>query len=223
MVRINAIVPAYNEEKNIKATLTALKKSKYITGILVIDDGSKDDTYRIVKEMGINIIKLNKNYGKGKAIKEGLVRLIDFSDIICFFDADIGDSAKEADKLILPVLKGEGDVVIGRFINKGSGGFGLVKKLSKYGVKFFTGRAIESVLSGQRVFKAEVLKKINNIPGNYGIEVSMTIDVLKLGYSILEVPVNMYHEETKNNLKGFLHRGRQFVQVLFTLIGKLWE
>ncbi len=221
---ISVVVPAYNEELFIGNTINALKQSKLINRIIVVDDGSKDKTAKIASELGVEVIKLIRNKGKGYALRVGINRVILDSKIIVFIDADLGDSAKEVDKLITPVLEKQCDVSIARFKSSPkSGGFGLVKKLSKYGVKIFTKIETNCSLSGQRAFSVEVLEKIKYIPSSFGIEVSMIIDVLNMGYNVHEVDVNMTHNETGRNIKGFIHRGKQFNQIFVTLIEKGWR
>ncbi|NLZ52227.1 MAG: glycosyltransferase family 2 protein, partial [Thermoanaerobacteraceae bacterium] len=124
-------------------------------------------------------------------------------------------------KLISPILSDEADVVIARFKPPGTKkGFGLVKTLAFYGVKLFTGRNITSALSGQRAFKREVLDAIGTIPEGFGIEVGMLIDILKNGFIVKEVDVDMHHDVTGRDLKGFLHRGKQFWHILKVLVSK---
>lgn len=76
-----------------------------------------------------------------------------------------------------------------------------------------TGVELDATLSGQRIFKREVLEKFDEIPFGYGVEVGMTIDILKYGFKIKEVLVNMTHNETGRNLKGFIHRGKQYYHI----------
>lgn len=56
-------------------------------------------------------------------------------------------------------------------------------------------------------------RKFDEIPFGYGVEVGMTIDILKYGYSIKEILVNMTHNETGRDLKGFIHRGKQYYHI----------
>lgn len=221
MVTICAIVPAYNEEDKIENTVKAIKTSKYIDDVYVVDDGSCDNTALRADKAGAKVIKLDKNRGKGYALRYGLDRIIDTSEIIVFLDGDLEASHNDIDKLIEPILNKECDVTIARFPKrKNKAGFGLVKSLAKHGVKYFTNRELECSLSGQRAFKLEVLKRVQNIPEKYGVEVGMTIDILKSGFTIKEIDVKMSHRETGRDLKGFIHRGKQFYQILWTLILK---
>ena len=98
------------------------------------------------------------------------------------------------------------------------GGFGLVKGLAKKGVYFYTQKEINTSLSGQRVYKKEVMEVMDYIPASYGIEVAMTIQALKNDFTFKEVPVEMTHRYTDRSFKGFKHRGKQFWDILKTLI-----
>lgn len=220
-IRCVALVPAYNEGDRLKASIRSMKNTKYINDIVIIDDGSTDNTYEVANTLGVKVIKLKNNLGKGAAIKEGLKYALNNSDIIIFLDADLSTTSEDIDNLIMPIMMDDCDVTIARFKKaKTKGGFGAVKRLAKAGVKHYTGKEIDTAIVGQRAFKTEVLRSIESIPNNYGVEVSMIIDILRLGYRVMEIEVSMTHRETARNLKGFYHRGRQFGHILTTLVKK---
>lgn len=214
---ISIIIPAYNEANKIKDTLENIIEIKEINEIVVVDDGSSDNTVEIasnVKNDKIKIFKLDKNRGKGYALNYGLKSAMKNADIIGFLDGDLGSSSSEVQKLITPILNDEADVTIAKFPPaKKKGGLGFVKGLAKESVLEITGIELEATLSGQRIFKKEVLEKFDEIPFGYGVEVGMTIDMLKHGYKIKEVLVNMTHSETGRDLKGFIHRGKQYYHI----------
>ncbi|RKD34556.1 glycosyltransferase family 2 protein [Thermohalobacter berrensis] len=215
--RIAAIIPVFNEEKKILNTINGLQKLDFIDSILVVDDGSTDNSADIAQKCDVKVIKLGRNYGKGFAIKAGISNVE--ADYIVLLDADLGKTSYEISKLIYSIFINESDFVIAKFPNpKIKGGFGFVKKLAKLGVYLYTREKIESVLSGQRIYKKEVINDITYIPNDYGIEIAMTIEALKKGYKVTEVDVDMHHNETGRNLKGFLHRGKQFFHILRTLL-----
>ncbi|SHE53355.1 Glycosyltransferase involved in cell wall bisynthesis [Caldanaerobius fijiensis DSM 17918] len=215
---ISILIPAYNEGERIADTIKSLLEIEDCE-IIIINDGSTDDTSDIAKRFGVKVIDLMPNRGKGEALQEGIKHAN--GDIIVFLDADLGSSAREAIKLINPIKNDEADVTIARFPKSTKkGGFGLVKSLSRYGVKALTGKYIHSVLSGQRAFKKVVIKDLMPFSHGFGIEVGMTIDILRKGYRIKEVDVNMAHNETARDLKGFLHRGVQFKEIFITLVKK---
>lgn len=218
---ITVLIPVYNEGDKIGHTLDALSSSKYVNQIVVVDDGSTDNTREVLNNYPVKVYLLDKNQGKGNAMNYGIEKVIDNSKIVCFLDGDIGESSIEIDKLIKPIIEEDIDCTIAKFSKaKRKGGVGLVKKLAKRGVRYFTGIEIDSSLSGQRCFKKQVLKSLGKMESGYGVEVGMTIDILNKGYSIKEVPVNMTHRETGRDLKGFIHRGRQFVHILSALLKK---
>lgn len=215
--KIVAVIPAYNEEDFIGFTIDGLLNIDLIEEIIVVDDGSIDRTADIVRNKNVTLIRYDKNRGKGYAIKRALESL-DYKYLL-LIDADLGCSCKEVIKLINPILSNTADVTIAKFkpaVKKG--GFGLVKRLSKYGVWMYTSKKLEAPLSGQRVYTKEVMEKISYIPNNFGIEVAMTIGALKSGFRIKEIEVEMAHRETGRQLKDFLHRGKQFLDIFKTLL-----
>ena len=211
---ISVIMPAYNEGKRIRSTLENLLEVDLVEEIIVINDGSKDNTREEILSIDndkIKLITLNKNKGKGNAINLGLKMVDENSTIIGFLDADLEDSSKEAKKLIEPILEKKSEVTIAKFPSpQKKGGLGLVKKLAKESVVEMTGKELDSTLSGQRFFRREVLANFKEIPFGYGVEVGMTIDILNNGFNIEEVPVDMHHNETGRTIKGFIHRGKQY-------------
>lgn len=214
---VSIIIPAYNEENKIIKTLENIVDIDEINEILVVDDGSSDNTFEFAKKVKsekIKLHKLEKNSGKGYALNFGLKNIDKNSEIIGFLDADLGETSSEVIKLINPILENKADVTIAKFPPaKKKGGLGFVKNLAKNSVFEMTGVELTSTLSGQRIFKKEVLDKFDEIPFGYGVEVGMTIDILKYGYKIEEVLVDMTHSETGRNLKGFIHRGKQYYHI----------
>lgn len=215
--KVVAVIPVFNEESFIKSTINNIKKNRLIDEIIVVDDGSTDRTREIVSELEVTLIGLDKNRGKGYAINKAIENS-DF-DYLVLIDGDLGKTSDEVIKLILPAVNNEADVIIARFQKaKKKGGFGLVKNLANRGVYFYTGKNITSTLSGQRVYNRKAIESINYIPDRFGVEVAMTVGVLRYGLAIKEIDVSMTHRETERNLKGFIHRGRQFFNILITLI-----
>ena len=214
---VSIIIPAYNEEQKIKNTLLGIVDIDKINEIIVVDDGSSDNTEQAAKSVKndkVKVFKLDKNRGKGYALNYGLDIAMKNADIIGFLDGDLGSSSSETIKLITPVINNEADVTIAKFPPaKKKGGMGFVKRLAKDSVLEMTGVELDATISGQRIFKKEVLEKFEEIPYGYGVEVGMTIDILKYGYSIKEILVNMTHSETGRDLKGFIHRGKQFYHI----------
>ncbi len=219
--KLVCVVPVYNEADLIIDTITNLKKIEYIDEIVIVNDGSQDNTLEVINTLGVKVINLKKNMGKGNAMKSAIESLE--YDYIGFIDGDLGKSSIQTEKLIIPVIKNEADVSIAKFPrrdtkSKGKGGFGLVMTMAKKGILFFTKKEIDSSLSGQRIYKKEVIEKMTYIPDRYGIEVAMTIQTINNDFSIIEVPVTMNHRFSQRDLKGIIHRAKQFRDILKTFI-----
>ncbi|MFC4078202.1 glycosyltransferase family 2 protein [Salinithrix halophila] len=218
---ISAIIPAYNEEERIETTLRAVRRIPLVDEIIVVDDGSRDATEQLARRHADYVIRLPKNRGKGQALAEGIRYAA--GDVYLFLDADLERHAKLCGSLLSPVLAGEADMTIARFPPaRKKGGFGLVKGLARSGVRRLTGTTLQATLSGQRAVKREVMQSISILPSGFGIELGLTVSALRFGYCVKEVPLPMSHRETGRDWNGFLHRGRQFLQILRTLI-KLWR
>lgn len=212
---ISLVIPAYNEENNIAQTLKYLKNflttQNFNYEIIVVDDGSQDNTFAVSKEYKVRVIKLKKNYGKGKALQIGMQKAQ--GNILVMLDADLKESVIEVTKLIKPVMENKCDMAIAKFENAGGGGFGILKNFAKLSVKILGGQYIEFPLSGQRAFKKEIFTKVKKFAKGYGIETAFTIDTLRAGFKILEVDTNFKQRTFGKSLKGFLHRGKQMWEI----------
>jgi glycosyltransferase involved in cell wall biosynthesis len=218
VITVAAVIPAYNEEQRLPATIQAVKTVAAINHIRVINDGSTDNTLAVARETGVEVIDLARNLGKGEALNRGVRDLA--ADVYVFLDADLGATASEAHKIIAPVVEGEADLCVGRFPPaQKKGGFGMVKKLAGWGIAQ-AGKIVAEPLSGQRAMTAQVLRDMLPFHSGYGIEVGMTIRALRHGYRLTEVMVNMSHAETGRDMKGFIHRGRQFADVFKVIVAE---
>lgn len=216
-MKISAIIPAFNEEERIAETIRALQTVEQICEIVVVDDASQDRTAEEAHAAGTDVVvRLAKNGGKGGALAEG-TRMAKH-DVFCFVDADLGASAAEFAKLIQPVANNEADMVVALFPPSARpGGVGLVKGLASLGIRCLSGYQPASPLSGQRVLKRAVWEQVICDGDGFGVEVRLTVQCVRNGFRVKEVPVVMWHRETGRNLQGFKHRGRQFAQVSKTL------
>jgi len=152
MKRVAAIIPAYNEGKTIREVIKVLKSNPYISEVIVVDDGSLDNTSNAAKSVGAKVIRLAKNRGKAGAMAEG-VKTTNAS-ILFFCDADlIGLDNQNVNALLEPVLIGKVDMSVGTVDRK---------KLRKY-IRWFAQKT-DSPAAGQRVIKREFW---DEIPAKY--------------------------------------------------------
>lgn len=206
-----AIVPARNEAATIVQTIAALGDLE----ILVVDDHSWDDTATWAEKAGATVIRLGDPKlppGKATAVWRGL-RAIGSYDCCLLVDADLGETASAVKALIEPVLSGELDMAIGAPPSTKKGGFGLAARMArnyllrKHGVQF------AAPLSGQRCLSNRLVQSLKGVAPGYGLEVGLTDDALSMGFAVGEMPIDIRHRELGKTLKGFLHRGRQYLAI----------
>lgn len=207
------LIPAYNEGEYLGETLDALLQELSPYQILVIDDGSTDHTGEVAREEGVLLHTLKRNKGKGKALEEGVKRCI--GEIILFLDADLGLWAPNTFPLVRPIQENEVDATIGILPPpKQKGGLGLTRFVAREGISFLTGYGVQGALSGQRAFRRRVLLKLLPFAPGFGLEVGLTLDLIKYQIPFKTVEVELYHRETLNDWQGFYHRGRQLYDII---------
>jgi len=215
------LIPAFNEADRISETVRTALALPEVVKVIVIDDGSTDDTAARAQASGACVIRMPRNAGKGAALNRGLAEAR--TPYLLLLDADLGSSAAEALRLLQPVWQNEADMTIATFPHTGhKGGFGLAVKLARWGIRKLSGQEMKAPLSGQRAMRKEVAEAAGGFEERFRVEVALTLDALRLGFSIQEVQTRMAHRLTGRTWKGFLHRGRQFADVLRVLI-KRWK
>ena len=210
---VSVIIPAFNESSCILQTLEGLKAIESINEIIVVDDGSTDSTYQLLKPLkDIILLRIKHNKGKGHAVKYALNHAT--NHMIALLDADLCESASEVNKLIKHIRLAENAIIIGRLpAPKKKGGFGIVKSVSARGFHALTAKRVDSLLSGQRILPKDFLRSID-LPDGFGLEFKITLEGVRRGFEIIEVPVNMHHRESGRDIKGFIHRGKQCLDIM---------
>jgi glycosyltransferase involved in cell wall biosynthesis len=220
---ISVLIPAYNESNRLAETIHSLRATEenweQIGEIVVVDDGSGDDTAVVAAASGARVIRLSRNQGNGRALTIGLASLR--GEIVLLVDADLQGSAGQTLKLIEPILQGKADIAVAVFPKeKAGGGFGIARKTAQCGIKYLTGAMVEAPLSGQRAAQKQVLESILPFSEGFGLEIGMSIDALRRGYRVLEIPLDLAHCPPGKDWHGFWHRGRQFYHICRVLWAK---
>ena len=143
---VSIIIPAFNEDKTVGNVIKAVKSLNYIYEIIVVDDGSQDNTAQVAEKAGAKVIQHLKNRGKGSAIKTGFIN--SKGDIVVFLDADIQNlTSKKVDNIIKPIINGEADLTKTKFKREAGRVTELTAKpLLKF---FFPEIKFDQPLSGQ--------------------------------------------------------------------------
>jgi len=206
-MKITAVIPAYNEEKTIKEVASIVKGHRLVDEVIVVSDGSTDNTVKVATTVGVKVIDLATNKGKGAAMKAGVEQ--SQADIILFLDADLLGLKKEhIDRLLIPVITEDVETTIGIFA-EGRMFTDLAQKIAPF-------------LSGQRAVKRSIL---NNIPDldmtRFGVEMALTqyikVNNIKLREVVLEDLSHVMKEEKRGFIKGFMSRLKMYWEILKNL------
>lgn len=203
-----AIIPAFNEEKTIGNIVSVLKTVDIIKKVIVVSDGSSDQTALIAKEQGAKVINLKDNIGKGGAMSAGVNNCKE--DIILFLDADLVGLTKEhVYQLLEPVVNDKYQMTLGIFI-KGGFSTDAAHRLAPF-------------LTGQRAIRREVFNQIPFVEvSRYGVEMALTRYVKKNNIPTIKVKLyNLTHITKENKLgffKGFLMRLKMYKEIVVALI-----
>ena len=215
MKHVVALVAARDEGDRIGETVTALRTLQPVAEVVVVDDGSRDETAPRSLAAGATVLRLDRPRGKGRALEGAFARLYDrAADVWLLADGDLAETAASLDAVLAPVLAGEADLAIALFPPPQAGGFGLVKRAARHAIRLGSGFDVREPLSGQRALTAEALEAVRPLARGFGVETAMTIDAVRAGLRVLEVPAELGHRPTFRDVRGFAHRGRQGWDIL---------
>lgn len=231
MEKLSVVIPAYNEEENIKPTvleiISELQKEKIPFEIVVVNDNSKDKTPEIIKEMQkdfseILLVTRTPPGGFGRAVRTGLENFS--GDIVAIVMADLSDDPKDIVKYYKKILEGYDCVFGSRFLKESK-----VVDYPKY--KLIVNRIINKMLqlifwtshndltNAFKAYRKEVIKSIFPLYAcHFNITIEISLSALIRKYKIATVPINWYGRKWgQSNLK-LRAMGRRY---LATLI-KIW-
>ncbi|HUA75445.1 MAG TPA: glycosyltransferase [Solirubrobacteraceae bacterium] len=213
------IVTAYNEADRIAATLDALAGAFPGAPVLVADDGSTDATAAIAAAAGAEVHGTGRMLGKGEAATRGARAALDRagaegvaqSAVFVLCDGDLGASAARLVALRDAVARGEADVAVAAFARRVGGGLGLALGFARWSIRRRCGLATRAPISGQRALSAQALADALPFAHGFGMEVGMTIDVVRAGHRLTEIELELEHRASGRTLAGFAHRGGQLL------------
>jgi hypothetical protein len=223
------VIPARNESDRIQATVKAAAGVPGADMIVVVDDGSGDDTGFVAENAGAIVLRHGRTRGKGAAMETGAeaVGLLERNEDrpvprhLLFLDADLAESAAYGAALVQPVRDSQADMTIAVFSERvRAGGHGFVVALSGSGIRRATGWLPAQPLNGQRCLTRAAFEAARPLAPGWGAETGMTIDLYRLGLRITEVEVPMAHRATGGDWRSQLHRARQFAGVARALAAR---
>ena len=206
---VSVIIPAYNEEAGVKNVILGINDSLTSLNVshevVVVNDGSTDNTRALLDEpeMGIRLINHDHNLGYGAALKTGIRNAI--YDIIVIIDAD-GTYPNECILELVEIFeKGNYDMIVGE--RAGSDvKIQLIRRPAKWFItklaSYLTGRKIPDLNSGLRVMKKTVVEKYGRLlPDGFSFTSTITLAMLTNGYSIKYVPIDYFTRKGKSKIR----------------------
>lgn len=204
------VIPAKDEAERIAATVVAALRVDPL--VVVVDDGSSDDTARVAESAGAVVVRHPRNRGKAAAMESGAAYAPE-EPYVLFLDADLRETAAEGEKLLAVVRRGEADCAIATLPPVKGGGHGFVVRLAREGIERATGWAPSQPLSGQRCLTRNAFRAVLPLADGFGVETAMTIDLLLHGFRVVEVPTEIAHRVTGTSWSDRVHRLRQYRDV----------
>ncbi len=210
-----AIVPAYNEEKNIGSVVRSL--FSHVHKVVVVDDGSKDDTEKYAKEAGAVVLRHKVNRGQGAALQTGhdYAKQLD-PDFVLHFDGDAQFLVEDIIPAKEELEKTGADILFGsRFLGKKSN-IPFLKRFFLFPLaglvnKVFVGLNLTDIHNGFRIFNRKALGKIQITQDRMAHASEIPAQAKKLGLEYIEFPVKVVYREYGQGLKG----GVEIVKDLF--------
>ncbi|MGZ7118175.1 MAG: glycosyltransferase [Methanobacterium sp.] len=206
---VSIVIPAYNESSSVGNIINIVKKLDIVNEVIVVDDGSTDDTAAIAEKEGAIVIKHATNSGKGAALNTGFKN--SKGDIVAFIDADLKNlTSDQVVKIIEPILDGKADITKTKFKRKAGRVTELTAKpLLKF---FFPELNYEQPLSGQFAALRSFLNKIK-FEEDYGVDVGIVLDADVRGVRIREVDIGKI-EHKHSPIKGLNIMANQVVRTI---------
>lgn len=198
------IIPAYDEQETIGSVVAVLVDHPLVDEVIVVSDGSSDNTAEIARSCGARVVELPENMGKGAAMQAGLS--LTAAEVVLFLDADlIGLKAEHVDRMLGPVLDGSATMAVGVF-GGGRGPTDFAQQIAPF-------------LSGQRAMKRTVLEDLDDMADSgYGVEMALTRYMRRNRQTVAEVVLpDLTHrmkEEKRGLVKGFAARMKMYWEIV---------
>ena len=201
---IIACIPAYNEEKTIAKVI--LKAKKYVDKVIVCDDGSTDMTAEIAEALGAEVIRHERNLGKGAAIRSLFKKAREeIADIMVTIDGDAQHDANEIPLLLKVMKETSADIVIGsRFLTREA-----ANKVPRYR---YIGNKLLNIItsvdeitdtqSGFRAYSRKAIELIQPAEMGFAVDSEILYKAAKLDLKIVEVPVNVEYRVPRPSKRG---------------------
>jgi UDP-N-acetylglucosamine---dolichyl-phosphate N-acetylglucosaminyltransferase len=202
-MNVAALIPAYNEAATIADVVRGVRR--FVSQVLVVDDGSVDETADGARAAGARVVAHATNLGKGHAVRTGLADLLsgDITHVI-LLDGDMQHLPHEIPRLLDAARTTGADVVIGerRFDRAGMPASRYhANRIGSRALSSFVGVPLDDTQCGFRVFRAQTLRTMRLSARGYDIETEMLIKLRRLGGRVASVPVSAVYNLRRSKLR----------------------
>lgn len=215
-MRVCVLIPSYNEAKTIGHLVRELKNKGL--DILVVDDGSKDDTGRIARKEGAVVITYNENMGKGLALREGFRFVLNNGyDAVLTMDGDGQHSPEAVPYFLEQLTRTNSQIVVGNRMMEAKGMppvRWLTNKLMSLCISSICGQKIPDTQCGYRLIKREVLEKIKLYTSKYEIESEILIEASQFKFIIDSIPIRTIYKGEPSQIDPIVDTLR-FIRFIF--------
>jgi glycosyltransferase involved in cell wall biosynthesis len=209
-----ALIPAYNEEKHILSVVN--QALKYLP-VLVVDDGSKDNTANLAENAGAKVLRQTPNQGKGAALMKGYCKALEWGvDAVVMLDADGQHDPTEIPKFIDVYMRNNSDLVIGKrnfdqmpWLRRNTNTFGA------WLFSWAVGQPIPDNQSGYRLLSHRMIEAtLVSQETNFEFEVEMIVRCIQHGYRLDWVPIRTIYGDEKSHIRPLRH-GLHFMRLVW--------
>ncbi|HEV2390678.1 MAG TPA: glycosyltransferase family 2 protein [Nitrososphaerales archaeon] len=191
MIKV-ACIPAYNEERTIGKVIVGT--FEYVDKVIVCDDGSGDMTAAIAERLGADVIRHERNMGKGEAFRSLFSACRDMgADIMVTIDGDDQHDPADIPKLVDPVMKGYADVVLGSRFHSDNRGIPSYRKVGNKLLNAVTVPGVSDTQSGFRAYNKKAVEALRPSESGMGVDSEILMDASTQGLRLMEVPVSVMY------------------------------
>jgi glycosyltransferase involved in cell wall biosynthesis len=216
-----ALIPAFNEARFIGSVVLVAKQ--HVDEVVVVDDGSDDQTAEIAQHAGATVIRHLTNHGKAAAVNTGFQYVRECgAQAVVMLDGDGQHNAKEIPAVLAPILAGNADIVIGsRFLDIKSE-IPAYRQVGQHGLTLMTnlmsGVASSDSQSGFRAFSVRSLDSLQFSKGGFSLESEMQFLIRDHSLRVAEVPIQVFYREPAK--RSPVRHGMQVVNSILQLVGQ---
>jgi glycosyltransferase involved in cell wall biosynthesis len=219
-MKVCCVIPAYQESRAIGQVVQATRR--YCDPVIVVDDGSTDETGSIAAAEGALVLRHSRNLGKGAALRTGLTKASQLGCLVTItLDGDGQHNPQSIPRFVQAILENDADVIVGSRYATLAEAMPFARKLSN----LMTTKALRVLYrvpvtdsqSGYRAFRRRVIRNIRVRSNGFAAETEMLIDAKRAGFRIAEVPVATSYGEEESKIRAL----RDIARWVKTLLGNL--